>query len=126
MIPKKYRLKQDKDFDILFEKGKYISGKFTGLKYLKISSAEVDRYDKNDLKIAFIVSTKVSKKAVERNRKKRQMRESVKELLDQEKIKKGYLLAIIAKKEILDRKFSEIKLGIEDNFKQADLIYEDS
>ena len=126
MIPRKYRLKKDRDFDILFEKGEYVSSELTGVKFLSIEQADIGEYSDTDLKIAFVVSTKVSKKAVERNRKKRQMREVLKKFLDQNKIKKGYILAIIARKKILDKDYKDIKLDIEQNLIKAGLLNENS
>ena len=62
-LNKKNRLKKKKDFESVFKKGKAVKGNFLFAKYLK-----------NDLdcsRFAFIVSSKVSKKAVVRNRIRR-------------------------------------------------------
>lgn len=126
MIPRRYRLKKDRDFDILFEKGEYVSRELTGVKFLNIEQADIVEYSDTDLKVAFVVSTKVSKKAVERNRKKRQMREVLKNFLDQNKIKKGYIFAVIARKKILDKDYKDIKLDIEQNLIKAGLLNENS
>ena len=62
-LNKKNRLKKKKDFEGVFKGGKAVRGNFLFAKYLK-----------NDLgfpRFAFIVSSKVSKKAVVRNRIRR-------------------------------------------------------
>ncbi len=67
MLPKENRLKKEKDFKEVFEKGKgFKEGSF----YLKAK--------KGDLRFGFVVSKKVSTKASERNKIKRKMREAVK------------------------------------------------
>lgn len=62
-LNKKNRLKRKKDFESVFKKGKASKGNFLFARYLE-----------NDLgfsRFAFIVSSKVSKKAVVRNRIRR-------------------------------------------------------
>lgn len=62
-LNKKNRLKKKKDFEGVFKEGKGVKGNFLFAKYLK-----------NDLdfsRFAFIVSSKVSRKAVVRNRIRR-------------------------------------------------------
>ena len=61
-------------------------------------------------KIGFIISTKVDKKAVVRNKIARQFREVSRELLPQ--LKTGYSVLIIAKKKVLEIDFTTIKKQI--------------
>lgn len=68
-LPKKNRLKKKKDFEEVFKKGKAFRGNFLFVRYLK-----------NDLqfpRFAFIISAKVSKKAVVRNHIRRYLSEAV-------------------------------------------------
>lgn len=66
MLPKKHRLSRQ-DFDLVYKKGRRIRGKSFGLIVLLSDN-------KNEsCKIGIIVSKKVSKKASERNKLKRQI-----------------------------------------------------
>lgn len=58
-LPKQYRLKKKKDFDLVFKKGKTIHDSFLFLKAV--------RNGQSHPRIACVVSLKISKKAVERN-----------------------------------------------------------
>jgi len=123
MIPKEYRLKKDRNFDILFKEGKYISGEGVDIKHWKIDTEKYpERFNQKDLKIGFIISTDISNKATIRNRKKRQMREATRKLLKNKDFKKGYLIALIANDSILSMQFEEIYSYIESLFKKTDII----
>ena len=79
MLPKENRLKKEKDFERVFKTGKGYKEDFLFLKIVK-----------NDLKTSrfgFVVSKKFSKKAIVRNKIKRQLRELIK--LKLSKIRKG-------------------------------------
>jgi len=94
MLPKENRLKRDKDFTALFSrKTKGIFGTYIGAKLKK-----------NDLAVfraAVVVGTKISKKAVVRNRLRRQVREVLR--LNLAKLKPGYDLVLIVNKEALGK-----------------------
>jgi ribonuclease P protein component len=92
MLPKEFRLHKDKDIKRLAKIGQTFFLPEFIVKYQKQSN--------QDLKIGFVVSTKVDKRAVVRNKLKRQMREAMHNKLKD--IKKGYFLLIIAKKKALD------------------------
>jgi len=112
MLPKQYRLKKKKDFKLVFEKGKTFNNKFLFLKGAK-NALKNSRF-------AFIVSLKISKKAVVRNRIKRLLREAIREKLDD--IKSGFDVVIIAKPEIVNKNYREINKEIEGLLKKAELI----
>ncbi len=124
MIPKEHRLKHMKDFDILFKEGRFVGGDLVTLKVWSINPEKYPRrkYNKDELKIGFVVGLKVNKSAVKRNRLKRQMREAVALLLKEEKIKNGYMVAVIAKKEMLEKEYKEIEKEIIKTFKGARLL----
>lgn len=63
---------------------------------------------RNQLKIAFTVGLKIEKRAVYRNRIKRQLREVVRLLIKENRLKKGYYLLFVAKKEIKEAEYGEI------------------
>ena len=62
-LPQKNRLKKKRDFDAVFKKGKAVNGIFLFVKFRK-SESGISRF-------GFVVSSKVAKKAVTRNRIRR-------------------------------------------------------
>lgn len=103
-----------KDFEVLFKEGRFVAGKFVTAKIWKIEPAKYPRrkYNIDDLKIGFVVGLKVSKSAVKRNRVKRQMREVVRLLLKEGKLKNGYHIAIMAKANTIGAEYAEIAKDI--------------
>uniref|UniRef100_A0A7C4M081 Ribonuclease P protein component n=1 Tax=candidate division CPR3 bacterium TaxID=2268181 RepID=A0A7C4M081_UNCC3 len=97
---KTIRLK--KEFDLLYQRGKSVNGKFFYLKYLPSRFV-----DKNFLKFGIIISTKISKKAVERNKKRRQLQEIIR--LNADKLKGGFSILIIAKDSVLLADYNDIE-----------------
>lgn len=100
MLPKEYRLLKKKDFQLVFKKGKSLKEGGFILNFLKLDQ-------KDDLKIGFIVSTKVHKKATRRNRLKRRMREAIRKNLP--KIKRGYFLVFVALSQAIQYDFPTIE-----------------
>lgn len=95
MLPKKNKLKKKTDFKKVFDKGKYYGSSFISLKALK-NDLEYSRF-------GVIVGSKISKKAVERNKIKRRIENSIKET------KKNIDIVIMVKPEILKKTYKEIK-----------------
>lgn len=98
MLKKEFRLRKQKDFENVFKKGVYFSERYLTLKAVK-----------NDLpfsRFGFVVSKKVSKKAVERNRIKRLMSEFIR--LSQKEIKLGFDIIFISRVGIVGKNFEEI------------------
>ena len=114
MLTKEYRLKHMKDFDILFREGRFVGGQFLTVKYWKVDPEKYPRrkYTVEDLKIGFVVGKKIHKSAVKRNRVKRQMREVIRLLLKENKLKKGFNIAFVAKPDILGVDYTEIEKDI--------------
>lgn len=114
MLPQEYRLKYMKGFEILFKEGKFYNSELTSAKIWRIEPGKYPRhkYGVNDLKIGFAVGLKVSKSAVKRNRIKRQMREVVRLLLKDGKLKTGFLVAFVAKKEMIGKEYGEIEKSV--------------
>ena len=77
MLPKLNRIKNKKDFDLIFKKGKSLRAGPMVLKRMKNSSGCT--------RFAFIVSQKVSKKAVVRNKIRRRLAEISRAYLKEEK-----------------------------------------
>lgn len=114
MLPAENRLTKDRDFEILFTEGKFVGGQFLTAKMWLVEPAKYPRrnYLKTDLKIGFLVSKKVDKRAVVRNRLKRQMREVVRLILQEGKIKSGLMIAFMAKPEAKTAEYLDLETDI--------------
>lgn len=111
MLAKQYRLKKNKDFDLLFKKGKYVSN---GLFFLV--------FKKNKLKnsrFGFIIGKKISKKAITRNKIRRKISEIIRMMMDN--VKAGFDIVVGVKPDIIDKDYQEIKKELEGLFKKAKL-----
>lgn len=111
MLPFSYCLKKNQEINIVSRHGKNITGGFIFLKFLN-NHHTLNRF-------AFVVSLKISKKAVERNKIKRRMREIIQEEISQ--IKPGFDFLIIAKPGIINKNYKEIQDEIRSLFKKAKL-----
>ena len=94
-------IKSKKDFDLLYQKGKALHGKFFYLRYLPAKNGG------GSSRFAVVMSLKISKKSVERNRKRRQLKEIIR--LNINKIKKGFLVLLVAKEGILETNYQELE-----------------
>lgn len=102
MLAKINRIKKNKDFAAIFKNAKSVK---TSIFILKIR--------KNDLglnRFGFVVSQKVSKKAVLRNKVRRRLSEAVKSRSGD--IKKGYDVVFIALSGIEKKNYKEIKEAV--------------
>lgn len=100
MLSSKYRLKKKIDFARSEIDGKLIQSKNFGLNFF-------DRNDNDNPRFAFIISTKISKKAVVRNRIKRILSDAVRVNLD--KIRNGVDVVFLIKQTILKAHRKEIE-----------------
>lgn len=98
MLPQKYRLRSKSDFQKVLKKGKVIQGKFLGL--------AVYRGEDGPAKLGIIVSNKISKKAVVRNRVKRILRRAARDYMLT--APSGLLLVFLAKKAIVEQEAEDI------------------
>lgn len=114
MLSQEYRLKKMKDFEILFNEGRFVAGKILNAKIWKIEPEKYPKraYQISDLKIGFVASVKHEKKAVGRNRVKRQMREVVRLLVKDEKIKSGYFIAFLSTPKTFGAEYDDIASDI--------------
>lgn len=111
MLFRENRLKS-KDFKEIRKGGRFFNEQF-----LSLIKAENNL---NQSRFGFVVSQKISKKAVIRNKIKRRLREIIRNNLD--KIKKNYNVIFIAKKGIEEKEFKEIKEITEQLLKKARLL----
>jgi len=112
MLPLKNRLKNKKDFEKVFKQGKGFKEDFLFLK--------VNKNNLKESRFGFIVSLRVSKKAVLRNRVKRRLREIIKENLP--KIRKGRDCVLIVQRSIRKKGFPEIKEATANLLKKAKIL----
>lgn len=111
MLDKRHRLTAEKDFARLFSKGRAFHGRGVTVKAAR-SAVEGPR-------IGFVVSTKVAKRAVVRNKVKRRMREIVRKRLPS--LLKGVDIAFMARAESVTMTFQEMERSIDDVLAKAGL-----
>lgn len=111
MLPKKNRIGKDLIMKVV-KQGKNFS---TQNAYLKVL---IDRQINSAF--AFVVSGKVSKKATERNKLKRRARNITAKLLKD--IKQNVCAAVFFKKEIIGKKFEEIRDELSALYKKAGMM----
>lgn len=113
MLPFQNRLTKKKDIEAVFKYGNFFS---FGDISLKVSENKL-----KETKIGIVVGLKFSKKAVERNRVKRQIREIIRAKLN--RIRSGFDIILIPKKSEkgrLDK--NDFEKLIEEVFKKSNLI----
>ncbi|MDP2737046.1 MAG: ribonuclease P protein component [bacterium] len=103
MLAKRSRLVKEKDFKKIFKAGKSLHTKIFSIKVLD-NGLEVNRY-------GIIISAKVSKKAVERNRLKRQFGEAIKNF--DKKLISGFDLVFMVSPTALKQEYKFIKSELE-------------
>jgi len=112
MLPKENRLKKEKEFEAVFKGGRTLRGKSVFLKYLINGT--------NETRIGFVVSKKISKLAVERNKAKRRMRDIVR--LKKDSLKDGLSIVIVSLPLIKGMEYKEIKQDLENLLNKEELI----
>lgn len=113
MLPKKHRLNLRKESFFKKRKGLFFSTPLFGVSFIKEEKSQPARF-------AFLVSKKIDKRATRRNRVKRLLAAAIREFLPQ--IKGGIKMVFIAKEEILDKDFFEIKREVEKFLKKNSFL----
>lgn len=107
MLPTKYRLKRRSAFAATYRTGKTL--------HVDGITLFVGKENKENsiTKVGFVVSKRVHKRAVKRNRVKRLMRESYRLLIKQNLVNNRYIsLIFAASSKLLDKNFFEIDSSI--------------
>jgi len=97
MLKKENRLTKKNDFERVYKKGRGLKADSLFLKILE--------NDKGVTRIGIVVSKKVSKKAVERNKVKRRIREIIRKM----DLKSGFDIIIVTYPSIKEKKFDQIE-----------------
>ena len=115
MLKKQYRLKSRRAFKATYNNNHSVANNIIVL-YIGHK-----RDDKNcPTRVGFVVSKKVHKRAVVRNRVKRQMRESIRLLIQKNNLNVEYQsLIFMARSAILEKSNTEIKNSIEDLYRKV-------
>jgi ribonuclease P protein component len=113
MLPNKYRLTGKVSFEETKNKGTVFQSESFGV-------LVYNRKDKEKSRLGFVISTKISKKAADRNRIKRLLRKSTENLLDD--LKDGYNILFLAKRNILGKNLNLLAKEVGETFKKAELI----
>ncbi|MCK4540039.1 ribonuclease P protein component [Candidatus Parcubacteria bacterium] len=109
MLPLKNRLSKKKDFDRVFKKGKSSFDDLLGVKTIKGGKQGFPRF-------GIMVSSKISKKAVTRNKIKRRIRNIVaKNYIDNINAKDVIIITLPG---ILNKKYNEIEKSLCAHFKK--------
>lgn len=117
MLPAPNRLKKEQNFKRVFKEGDGFKKSFLFLKLL-------NRDDQRESRFGFVVSTKVSKKAVTRNKIKRRLREIVRDKISE--VKSGRDVIIVTQPGIDTQSFHQLKQNLLQLLKKADLIKNES
>ncbi len=112
MLPKNNRLRQQEDFKSVFRGGKTYQGSSLSLR--------VRQVDRPFPRFGLIVSSAVAKKAIVRNRFRRQLSEIVGHHLGE--TNSGFDAILIAKPALVKKTFGEIKQEVISLFEKAKLF----
>lgn len=113
MLPSQYRLPLRTEFTRIQKEGQLFQGKLFSLLVARTQKIKFSQF-------GFIISTKVDKKAVKRNRGRRLLIEAIREILP--KIKPGFSVIFLAKKALIDQELKAVKKEVYFLFKKAKII----
>lgn len=113
MLAKKFKLTGARNFDRVQKEGKVYQSADFGI-------ARYERKDSDPSKFAFIVSTKIAKDAVDRNRFKRAMSEAVR--INSIDLKNGFDVVFLAKMSIVRVPTSEVMKEVRTALKESGLL----
>ncbi len=113
MLPKEHRLSNEHDFGIVKTRGRSFFGKLFSVRILVHKSKRPARF-------GFVVSTKVSRRAVDRNKMKRMLREIVRKHL--EDFSFGFDCVIFVKKSMIEASLFQVESEMMNIFERAGIL----
>lgn len=113
MLAKKFRLTGARNFTRIQKEGKVFQSANFGIAYVKRGDSEASKF-------GFIVSTKIAKDAVDRNRFRRAMSEAVR--IDSIDLVNGYDVVFLAKTSIARVSTAEIMKEVRLSLKESGLL----
>lgn len=126
MLPKVHRLWHPQDFKTVYARGVHRKTSHLTLRALRCSPRSDQIPDGNQgeraTRIGISISQKVSKRAVVRNRIKRQIRAAFRQLLP--KLSNGWDIVIVVKPTALECNYAEFLQELEQLLVQAEVIHE--
>ncbi|KKR03914.1 MAG: Ribonuclease P protein component [Parcubacteria group bacterium GW2011_GWF2_39_13b] len=112
MLPIKYRLTKEKDFERAYKKGRNFGEKFIVCKAAR-NGLDFSRF-------GFVIGLKIEKRAVARNKLRRQLQEIARTAMGS--IKKGFDIVVFPKKEAKARDYEELKQAFLAALKKAGIM----
>lgn len=113
MLPIANRLRAKYDFNRVKRLGKAVHSPYFSLVYLTTK-------DPKDLRIGFIASTRLDKRATQRNRARRLLREAIRPQLP--RLKTGYDIILIAKGRIKEARLEEVCFSLNQVLSKISLL----
>lgn len=113
MLARDHTLKGSRNFEEIEKKGRVYQSESFGVAYLKKEAKENSRF-------GFVVSSKVSPDAVNRNRVKRALSEAVRQSLNE--IKGGHSIVFLVRQAATRRSTAELMQEVRSSLSKAGLI----
>lgn len=111
MLPKEKRVRNERDFKRIYQKGSFFSAKSLSVNFMPNRMSFP--------RLGIVVSKKTEPKAVNRNKTKRRFREASRKLYDV--LPSGYDVIVTVKKPGVAQNFSEIEKEMKEVFKKVSL-----
>jgi ribonuclease P protein component len=106
-LPRAYRLRRRQDFQLVYQKGRRRAGVYMSVTVLANSLPQPPSGSiRVNSRFGIVISKKVSKRAVVRNRIKRRIKGALRELID--RIRPGRLVTIVCRSVITECEYDEI------------------
>ena len=119
MLAKKYRLRKNFEFVATYAQKKHV-----GNEYINLNLGKQKPFLEYATKVAFVVSKKIDKRAVVRNKIKRRMREAYRELFKENSSNIQWMSLIFsAKKECITADYKIIKAQLKEVLEKAQKKY---
>lgn len=115
MFKRNLRLRKDRDFQKVYKNGGFLASDLFNLNFLLTKEPNT--------RIGIVISKKILKKAFQRNKLKRRIREVLKNLYP--RIKPGFDVIITVKKEALAKSFAELEIELFRQLQKKELVKKD-